>query len=734
MRKSSFDVKKMLRDATLDFGKGNLSSAKQLCEGILQKFPLHAEANFLLGRYCYEMCENESALTYLQISFNAAKPRQDQYTVYYNVLEQLFARKQHVLMERASLWLTQFCPGNGRSWDYLGIAYIGQERFLEAQATLLKALELLPDNVNVLINLGNSLISLERYVEAIEVLRKANKLSPSSVVTLNNLGNALKYIADSRGAIATLSEAISLAPDQAYLYSNLGQAYVSAGNRKDGIANYNKALTLDPNLIQVYPNLVEALRLDGKLSDALTLSELALSLNQEIPEIWAGYGDVLRDLKRLDASLEAYMHALSMRDDQNTSFTRRLFTNLLFCLNYHPDMTPEAIFSAYQEFERRFAAQYRDLWRPHNNVPAINKRLKVGYLTASFCNQVCKFFMLPLFEHHDKEAVEIYAYANPSIEDEITEQYKNVVDHWVRTNEMTDDQLVERIRADGIDILVDVAGHTAENRLLVFARKPAPVSMHWLEYGYTTGLTAIDYYLADKPGVTDDCQNFMAEKLWCLDRPPFSFRPNTPLAEVSPLPAEEKGFITFGCLSRAVRINYRVVRVWAAILDAMPNSRLIINSGDFKDKEAQENMAAEFAVFGIDRSRLDIGFTSPVWGLLSEIDIGLDCFPHNSGVTLLETILMGVPFISLADRPTVGRIGSTVLHAIGHPEWIATNEAEYAQKAIMLAHDINGLKKLRANLRSEMQASKLMDEVGFARSLEETYRQMWQIYCEEQKT
>lgn len=734
MTKATFDVKQKLRDAKMAIRAGDFLSAKKKCLAVVQRFPLHAETNFLLAQCCYEMCENDDALVYLQASFNVVAPASDRYTAYYNILNQLFASKQFALMEKASLWLTQFCPANGRAWDYLGIAYIGQERFLDAHAVLSKALVLLPDDASILINLGNILFSLDRYAEAIKVLRKADELLPLSVVTLNNLGNALLYSGDTIGAIESLSTAIRLTPNVAYLYNNLGLAYKGAGNRALAIENYKKALQLDPNLFQVYPNLVETLRLEGRLSEALSFSKLALSLNQGMPEIWVGYGDVLRDLTQLDGALDAYMHAISMKDDENTSFTRKAFTNLLFCLNYHPDMTKEAIFSGYQEYERRFAIRYRDSWRPFANERVIGKRLKVGYLTASFCNQVCKFFLIPLLEHHDKEAVEIYAYANPSIEDAVTAHYKNIVDHWVRTNDMTDDELAERIRADGIDILVDVAGHTANNRLSVFARKPAPVSLHWLEYGYTTGLSAIDYYLADKPGVTDDCQAVMAEKLWCLDRPAFAFRPNTPLAEISPLPAQKNGVITFGCLSRAVRINFRVVRVWAAILDAIPNSRLIVNSGDFKERETQEDLAAQFTALGIERSRLEIGYSSPVWGLLNEIDIGLDCFPHNSGVTLLETILMGVPFISLADRPTVGRIGSSVLHAIGHPEWIAHSEEEYAQKAIMLAHDIEGLKALRTNLRCEIQASALMDEVGFARSLEQAYRQMWQIYCEGQES
>jgi predicted O-linked N-acetylglucosamine transferase (SPINDLY family) len=173
-------------------------------------------------------------------------------------------------------------------------------------------------------------------------------------------------------------------------------------------------------------------------------------------------------------------------------------------------------------------------WRPFDNVRDPNKRLKVGYVAQAFYNQVCKYFLLPLLEKHDKSQVEVYAYANPPFEDETTEYYKKSVDHWIYTREMTDAELAERIRADGIDVLIDVAGHTNSNRLGVFARKPAPVSLHWLEYGYTTGLTAIDYYLTDKATVTDNCAHLFSEKVWCLDGPAYTYRPDVRKAELVP--------------------------------------------------------------------------------------------------------------------------------------------------------------------------------------------------------
>ncbi len=210
-----------------------------------------------------------------------------------------------------------------------------------------------------------------------------------------------------------------------------------------------------------------------------------------------------------------------------------------------------------------------------------------------------------------------------------------------RPRVMSDEALVKRIRADGIDILIDIAGHTGDNRLLVFARKPAPVSLHWLDFGYTTGLTAIDYYLTDEATIPEGAEQYFAEKPWRLPTPAYAYRAAPNMGEVNALPALSKGYITFGTLTRAVRLNHKVIRTWVEILKAVPDSHLIINSGNFKSVEMQERIAEQFVAQGIARARLEIGATSPPWDVLRNIDIGLDCFPHNSGTTLFEHLYMG---------------------------------------------------------------------------------------------
>ncbi|MNU68029.1 hypothetical protein D3C71_573860 [compost metagenome] len=296
---------------------------------------------------------------------------------------------------------------------------------------------------------------------------------------------------------------------------------------------------------------------------------------------------------------------------------------------------------------------------------------------------------------------------------------------------MTDADLSEKIRRDEIDILIDLAGHTQGNRLSVFARKPAPVSVTWMGYGYTTGLSAIDYIVMDDVMAPPGCEDLFSEKIWRLQGG-CPYRPNTAMGDVNELPALSKECITFGTLSRAIRINDRTVRTWAAILRKMPNARLVVNSGSYRDAPMSAALAARFEALGVNRNRLSIGYSSPPWDVLRGIDIGLDCFPHNSGVTLVEFIHMGVPFVSLADRPSVGRVGSSLLHTIGHPEWICATEEEYVDKAVALASDLPALAGIRKNLRQDMRDSAFMDEAGFTRRFEADLRKMYTQWCEAQ--
>ncbi len=350
-----------------------------------------------------------------------------------------------------------------------------------------------------------------------------------------------------------------------------------------------------------------------------------------------------------------------------------------------------------------------------------------------FRNHSCRSYLEPLLENHDHQRVELFAYSGPfELEDEVTDHYRTLFEHWIDTRQMDDDELAARIRADGIDILVDIAGQTKGHRLEVFARKPAPVSLHWLDSGYTTGLTAIDYYLTDAVGVPEGFDHLFSETPWRLPRAPFSYRPKPGVGEVSELPALRNGYITFCSLTRAVRLNERVIAAWVELLRRVPGSKLEINSGNFSQAEVREQWWLRFEALGIPRDRVIMGFESPPWNVLRRTDIALDCFPQNSGATLIESLYMGLPFVSLAGAPSMGTLGASMLCAMGRGEWVARSEEEYVEKLVKLANDLPGLAQIRRNLRGQMQTSALMDEAGFARDVEDAYAQMFARWCAKQ--
>ncbi len=404
---------------------------------------------------------------------------------------------------------------------------------------------------------------------------------------------------------------------------------------------------------------------------------------------------------------------------------------MLFPLNYHPDLGADEIFAAYRAYDAHLGLPLRAGWRAHDNDRNATRRLRVGYVSPDFYEHAVRFFLEPLLAHHDRSAVEVFAYAELAKEDSTTAIFKRYIDHWTPTVGLSDDELAERIRLDKIDILVDLAGHTAKNRLGVFARKPAPVSLSWMGYGYTTGLSAIDYFLTDSASAPLGSESLFAEKPWRLSTPSCAYRPAAQMGPVSPLPAQSRGFVTFGTLTRAVRINHRSIRVWSEILARMPGARLVVNSTSFREPAMRDWLLPKFAARGVETERLEIGYQTPPWDVMRGIDIGLDCFPHNSGTTLCESLYMGIPYVTLAGRPSVGRLGSAMLRGVGHPEWIALSEDEYIEMAVALASDLPKLARLRAGLRAQMEASPLRDEAGFARRVESAYREMFSIWASE---
>ena len=642
-----------------------------------------------------------------------------------NILLALFEQNRYAEAEiRARLW-TELAPADAFGWKMLGAILAAMQRHQEAVSSLKKALELAPEDAECLNALGAALEDWGRPEEAGVCYAQAARQAPGFVAALYNLAKLLQRLGRVEDARFYYERALTIHPSHLKSLNNMGSLLRDLKRTDEALDCYRRALAIDPNQPEALTNLGNLLLGLGQLDEAFDCQQRAARLQPGHPEILSNLGNALQHLGRIDEALDAYRQALTIKPDDAS-----IYGKLLFTLNYHPDQSGEKIFSAYQEFDQRFGLPHRASWNPPANDRDPERRLRIGYVSPDFRTHSMRHFLEPLLANHDRERFELVAYAELTQDDAMTSVYRRLVDRWVPTSSRSDDVLAERIRADGIDILVDLAGHTAGNRLGVFARKPAPVSVTWMGYGYTTGLSAIDYFLIDATMAPPGSEHLFAERLWRLEPPTGIYRPAPGMGDVGSLPALEHGFVTFGTLTRHIRINHHVIRVWSEILRRLPGSRLVINSKDFATEMMQQHLAEHFTAHGIERERLEIGYQSPPWDVLRGMDVGLDCFPHNSGTTLVESLYMGVPFITLAERPSVGRVGSAVLAAVGHPEWIATTEAEYVDKAVALASDLERQGSIRAGLRDEFEASSWRDEAGFARRVEQAYRQMWQHWCE----
>ncbi|AFL72916.1 tetratricopeptide repeat protein [Thiocystis violascens] len=600
-------------------------------------------------------------------------------------------------------------------------------RVEEALACHDRALNLDPKNADAHNNRGLTLMLLGRIGEAIASYTQALLLRPEDADTLIVLGLALSDVGRFDEALTCYKHALAIAPDSVPAYVNQGISMHYLGRDDTALACFDQALSIDPDAIEAWSNRGIVMQHLGRKEEALTALNRALEIKPDFAMALNNRGNVLKDQDRLDDAIADYMKAVDIKPDFAVAYS-----NALFVLNYHPDKPAGEIFAAYRDFNRRYCEPHRVVWRAHANDRDPERRLRVGYVSADYRGHSAHYFLEPLLANHDKGIVEITAYSQVLREDVVTTRFRDDADRWVKTLGMSDSALAERIRADRIDILVDLAGHTGGNRLEVFARRPAPVSLSWMGYGYTTGLTAIDYFLTDEVMAPPGSEALFAEQPWRIAVPSLVYRPAPDMGAVSPLPALARGHVTFGTLTRSIRINHRTVRVWSAILDRLPAARLVIDSKDFTTVSMQRALAARFATHGIAAERLAIGYSSPPWGVLRSTDIGLDCFPHNSGTTLIESLYMGVPYVTLAGRPSVGRIGGMMLTGAGLEDWIAVSEDEYIEKAVALASDLERLATLRSGLRARLEAGPWRDEAGFARRVEAAYRAMWRRWCAEQ--
>ena len=786
-------VEQALEQAVQHHQAGRLNDAETIYRQILAHHPDHVDAMHLLGVLAHQVGRNDIAINLIQCALSIRPDWPEALSNLGNALKARGQLDQAVVAYQSALNLR---PDFAEGHNNLGNALKEQVKLDEAIAAFRLALTVRPGYPQALNNLGNVLRLTGQLDEAIDGYRQAIALEPEYPDAHNNLGIALQNKGKLDEALAAFHRAIALQPNHAEAHSNLGNALKTKGELDLAIAAYRQAIAFRPTYAQAYGNLGEALRNKGQLDAALNACRQAIALNSNLPEgynnlgnvlrnqgkyyesiaayrqaillkpsyaqAYSNLGNVLRDYGELDEAVLAFGQAIALKPDYAIAHSglgnalkdsrnldaalveyreavrldpadAEIHSNLVFSLNYVPGIDPQEAAEELRRWDDRHALPLGKSIQPHNNDRDPDRRLRVGYVSPDFRGHVVGRNLMPLFSNHDHRQFEIFGYTQVPSADGMTREFQQLSDSWCNIVGLSDEQVVAQIREDRIDILVDLTLHTGGNRLLVFARKPAPVQVTFMGYPGSTGLTAIDYRLSDPyldpvgndESIYSERTIRLPDSFWCYD--PLDFRS----LPVNPLPALCSGAVTFGCLNNFCKINGEVLSLWAKVLLQVKNSRLLLLAAAGNPRaDVLKCLGKE----GIDPHRVEFVTQQSRQKYLetyNRIDVGLDTFPYNGHTTSLDSFWMGVPVVTIVGKTIVGRAGWSQLSNLGLTELAANDSQQFVKIAVDLANDLPRLTQLRSTLRSRMEQSPLMNATGFARNIEAAYRSMWHNWCED---
>ncbi len=687
-------------------------------------------------------------------------------------------------------------PAPPEALRFLGISLLKNGEAREALAVLRRAADAAPDDAAVRNSLGTVLERLEMGTAADQAFREAVALDPGCVDAWSNLArraaahrdpaaalDALKHLfaadpdhlqgrclegmiririhdldgawesfrrvaavqndhveanfylgrialsrGDAEAAIHHLDIVMKKQPDHLDAAIFGGQALLMAGQGKAAATRFETLAAARPDRPDLLMHLGIVRRDIGSLTEAATRFHQALAKDPDLAPAWNNLGIVFKDLNRIPEAVSAFRTALARSPDFATAHS-----NLLLTMLYDPGTTDAVHAAEARLWWWRHGAPASGASRSENRA-APDRRLRIGYVSADFKRHAVSRFFLPLIRHHDRRRVEIFCYANVLRPDDFTKEFEGLADHWRPIADRNDPQVAETVAEDRIDILVDLSGHSAGNRLGVFARKPAPVQVTWLGYPATTGLPVMDYRIVD--GETDPPETGNGagtETLFRLDRGFLCYAPIPDGPVVNDAPVLSTGRVTFGSFNNLAKIGPAVIDAWSAILNRVPDARLILKCASLADPAVCRDLRGRFAANGISAGRLEFsGYLSDYndhLALYHRVDIGLDPFPYNGTTTTCDALWMGVPVIALEGDRHAGRVGKSLLGRVGLMDLVADSPAAYVEIAVALAADPRRIQEIRASLRDTMAGSCLCDGPGFARAMEDAFRRMWGRWC-----
>lgn len=721
---SNSSVKDLLSMADHYYRSGNHKDAANIYNQILAQDPQNVESLFMLGVMSANIQQFDVAERLL---ISAAQKKSPFLPLARKVLGDVQRS-----MGKTDLAIASYIEAIKQKPDFLeamgnlGSLYLSQNRLDESLSVNQKALGLNPDYYIALFNVAAIREIKQELPEAESAYLQLISLKPDLARAYAGVGRVQKKRGDYDSALKNLQKSIAMGPT-ADAYGHAAEICQDMDRKGEAIKYYRSALALDPRNTEYMNNLGSLYTAVTQFREAVELYQRILELQPENPVALSNLANVLKSCGRMDEAIIYNRQSLAVRPGHPATFT-----NLLLSMVYSSNIGAEEQYAAACEFGATIADP---LYKYHDfqNTKDVGRRLKIGYVSPDFRKHSVNFFFEPLLRGHDRVNFEIFGYGNVEAKDDVTERLSQSFDHWRDIFQMSDEDAADLIRRDEIDILIDLAGHTGANRLLTFARKPAPIQATWLGYPATSGMKAMDYRIVDHytapTGMTDHlntetllrlpevfcCFSLNGRDVRVIDHPPF----------------EDNGYITFGCFNNFSKLSDPVLAAWAQILQAVPESRLLleIEGLDQFRPELEQRLAGQG--MPLDRVILEQRKPENQFVLYNKIDIALDPFPCNGGTTSLDTLWMGVPYVTIAGNSFVSRMGVSFLNNAGLPELVAESIDEYVDKASSLAMDRARLRDLRDGLRDRVEKSPLMDQSRFVRHMEDAYRQMWRQWCAE---
>ena len=707
-----------------EFGARRLVEAEQLINQALQIDPRSADAHSNLGIILFQMDRYEEARAAYRRAI-ALKPR---YAVAFNNLGN--ACKELGLLDEA---LESYDKAIALKADYAnchgnrGLLLAQLKRWEDAIASYDRAILFDGRNADALSNRGNALLELIRPAEALASYDRALAYRPDMPEALNGRATALSDLRNHQEAFATFQRALDINPAFTQAYTNRAALWLKLSKFDEALADIDRALSHPPEFAATYVSQASALLHTNRMSEALAACQKAIALE---PASYQGYTVLGNSYARMgdpDTAVESYDKALAIRPNFPEAIGSRIFA-LDFVATSTVAQQQQARTLWWEQIGARLAARAP---LAHGNARDPQRRLKIGYVSSDFRSHSAAFAFRPVLQNHDKQQFEIICYSCSSSQDSVTDEFRVIADRWHDAGNWSDDMMLKQIAADGIDILVDLSGHSDGNRLGVFARKPAPVQVTAWGHASGTGLPTIDYLFSDPVAIPAEVRSLYAETVW--DLPCVVTLEPLPdsIARAEP-PALRNGYLTFGTFNRISKLSNDAIAVWSTILQKLPTARMLIKDFILDDPAVRDGLLARFAACGVTADRLLLlGRSSRPEHLekLNEIDICLDPFPQNGGVSTWEALQMGVPVVALLGTTLPSRVAAAILASIDMPDWIAADADAYVDIAVSRGQDVQTLTEMRRDLPGRILASAAGNPVLYTQAVEAAYQAMWQTWC-----